>query len=72
MCMRHRLLKLMTVVVCLFCMGAWQSAGRNPIPTGFPDSTFPVPEGDEPLKMDKPDSIMYVRVYEGGNSPGYI
>lgn len=72
MSMKHCLLKLMTVVVCLFCMGAWQSAGRNPIPTGFPDSTFPVPEGDEPLKMDKPDSIMYVRVYEGGNSPGYI
>ncbi len=72
MSMKHCLLKLMTVVVCLFCMGAWQSAGRNPIPAGFPDSTFPVPEGDEPLKMDKPDSIMYVRVYEGGNSPGYI
>lgn len=70
--MRHRLLKLMTVVVGLFCMGVWQSAGRNPIPTGFPDSTFPVPEGDEPLRMSKPDSIMYVRVYEGGNSSGYI
>lgn len=70
--MRHRLLKLMTVVVCLFCMGVWQSAGRNPIPTGFPDSTFPVPEGEEPLQMSKPDSIMYERVYEGGNSSGYI
>lgn len=72
MSMKHCLLKLMTVVVCLFCMGVWQSAGRNPIPTGFPDSTFPVPEGDEPLKMDKPDSIMYKPVYEGGNSSGYI
>lgn len=70
--MRHRLLKLMTVVVCFFCMGVWQSAGRNPIPTGFPDSTFPVPEGEEPLQMSKPDSIMYERVYEGGNSSGYI
>lgn len=70
--MRHRLLKLTTVVVCLFCMGVWQSAGRNPIPTGFPDSTFPVPEGEEPLQMSKPDSIMYERVYEGGNSSGYI
>ena len=72
MSMKHCLLKLMTVIVCLFCMGVWQSAGRNPIPTGFPDSTFPVPEGDEPLKMDKPDSIMYKPVYEGGNSSGYI
>lgn len=66
--MRHRLLKLMTVVVCLFCMGVWQSAGRNPIPTGFPDSTFPVPEGDEPLRMSKPDSIRYERFYAGGST----
>lgn len=65
MSMRHRLLKLVTMVVCLFCMGVWQSAGRNPIPTGSPDSAIPLPEEEEPLRMSKPDSIRYERFYAG-------
>lgn len=68
MSMRHRLLKLVTMVVCLFCMGVWQSAGRNPIPTGSPDSAIPLPEEEEPLRMSKPDSIRYERFYAGGST----
>lgn len=69
--MKHRLLKLMTVVVCLFCMGVWQSAGRNPIPTGFPDSTFPVPEGEEEGAVSfvsHPNQTEYLQIY---NEPVY-
>lgn len=66
--MKHRLLKLMTVVVCLFCMGVWQSAGRNPIPTGFPDIVALLPEGEEEGTVSfvsHPNQTEFVRIYNG-------